>query len=100
METPTDSQASAESADRVIPAGTQTLVRGLAMLAEDSGTTKSQQLSDWYVAQLAANGMQVQPAGDGLRGDLESIGATMTDEWMKLAGDEGKAIVDGFNAAK
>ena len=46
--------------------------------------------------QLAANGMTVQVAGEQLRGDLEAIGATMTEEWLGIAGDDGKAIVDTF----
>ena len=78
--------------------GTRNVVRGMAMLAERAGTAKAQQLSDWYVAQLAANGMKVQAAGDRLRGDLEGIGATMTEEWLSNAGDEGKAIVDAFRS--
>lgn len=78
--------------------GTRNVVRGMAMLAERAGTAKAQQLSDWYVAQLAANGMRVQAAGDRLRGDLEGIGATMTEEWLSKAGDEGKAIVDAFRS--
>ena len=78
--------------------GTRNIVRGMAMLAERAGTAKARQLSDWYVAQLAANGMKVQAAGDRLRGDLERIGATMTGEWLSKAGDEGKAIVDAFSS--
>ena len=77
---------------------TRNIVRGMAMLAERAGAAKAQQLSDWYVAQLAANGMTVQAAGEQLRGDLEAIGATMTDEWLSAAGDAGKAIVDAFTS--
>ena len=75
---------------------TRNIVRGMAMLAERAGTAKAQQLTDWYVAQLAVNGMSVQVAGEQLRGDLEAIGITMTEEWLSVAGDEGKAIVDAF----
>ena len=77
---------------------TRNIVKGIAMLAEKAGTTKSQQLSDWYLSQLAANGMKVQPAGPQLRADLEKIGAVMTSEWLKKAGAEGKAIVDAYKA--
>ena len=77
---------------------TRNIVKGLAMLAEKAGTTKSQQLTDWYMAQLAANGMTVQPAGDKLHGELEQIGATMTEEWLANAGDAGKSIVDSYKA--
>ena len=85
-----------EDAWDALDEGTRNVVRGMAMLAERAGTAKAQQLSDWYVAQLAANGMKVQTAGDQLRGDLEGIGATMTEEWLSNAGDDGKAIVDAF----
>ena len=76
---------------------TRNVVRGLARLAERAGTAEARQLADWYTAQLAANGMQVQPAGEALRGGLEGIGATMTEEWLSVAGGEGKAIVDAFS---
>ena len=72
------------------------ILRGMAMLAERAGTAKARQLSDWYVAQLAANGMTVQAAGTQLRGDLERIGDTMTEEWLSAAGSEGKVIIDAF----
>jgi len=32
--------------------------------------------------------------------ELKEIGVTMTNEWLEAAGDEGKAIVDAFNASK
>ncbi len=78
----------------------QNIVKGMAMLAERAGTTESKQLTDWYMNQLSANGMKVQPAGDKLRGDLQKIGATMTEEWLGLTGDEGKKIVDAFKSAQ
>ena len=78
--------------------GTRNIIMGMALLAERAGTAKAQQLSDWYIAQLAANGMTVQVAGPQLRSDLEQIGATMTEEWLEKAGEDGKAIVDAFNS--
>ena len=76
---------------------TRHVVRGLSLLAERAGTAEARQLSDWYTARLAANGMQVQAPGDALRGELERIGATMTEEWLSRAGSDGKAIVDAFS---
>lgn len=76
--------------------GTQNIVKALAMLAEKAGTAKANQLADWYIAQLGANGMATGPAGDQLRGELETIGATMTDEWKEAAGDAGAAILDAY----
>lgn len=79
---------------------TQNVVKALANLAELAGTARSQQLSGWYVGQLGANGMKIQTATGQLRSDLESIGATMTEEWLAKAGGEGKAIVDSFKSMK
>ena len=79
---------------------TQNIVKGVAMLAERAGTAKSEQLMNWYLAQLAANGMKVQPAGKKLTTELKEIGAVMTASWLKKAGPDGAAIVDAFKAAK
>lgn len=77
---------------------TQNIVKGVAMMAEAAGTARSEQLMSWYVTQLAANGMQVQPAGQQLSADLQQVGAIMTESWLQQAGSEGKAIVDSFKA--
>lgn len=75
---------------------TQNIVNALAMLAEKAGTAKANQLADWYITQLAANGMTTGPAGDALQADLEAIGVTMTDEWKAAAGEDGAAILDAY----
>ncbi len=89
-----------KSAWNALDEGTRNIVKGLAMLAERAGTAKSEQLANWYLAQLAANGMKVQPPGDQLKADLTRIGADMTKEWLDKAGADGKAIVDSYKAMK
>ena len=76
---------------------TRNIVKGMAMLAERAGSAKAQQLADWYLTQLAANGMKVQPAGAQLKQDLQSIGKTMSAEWSKKAGAKGKTIIDAYS---
>jgi TRAP-type C4-dicarboxylate transport system substrate-binding protein len=66
--------------------------------AEARGTAKSEELNDWYKAQMVENGMTVEPAGEQLRADLEEIGAIMTDEWLATAGDGGKAVIDDYRS--
>ena len=66
--------------------------------AEARGTAKSEELNDWYKAQLIENGMTVEPAGDQLRADLEAIGATMTEEWLATAGESGTAVIDAYRS--
>ena len=77
---------------------TRNVVTACANLAERTGTLDSQRLNDWYKAQLQANGMIVEPAGDQLRTDLEAIGETMTGEWLDAAGDAGRAVIDAYKA--
>ncbi len=72
------------------------IVTTAAANAEKAGWAKAEELSDWYAKELAKNGMEVGPAGDQLSGDFKTIGATMTDEWLKRAGDGGKAVVDAY----
>ena len=79
---------------------TQNIIMGVAQMAEAAGTARSEQLSGWYLTQLAANGMTVQVAKGQLRADLERIGKTMSDEWMANAGPVGKKIIDAFKAEK
>lgn len=76
------------------------IVRGCAELAEYAGTWRAVEYTKFTLNGLQAGGMTVGPAGDKLTGELKEVGATMTDEWMKTAGAEGKAIVDAFKAMK
>ncbi|MGF1639820.1 MAG: TRAP transporter substrate-binding protein [Rhodospirillales bacterium] len=79
---------------------TRNIVRGIALVAERAGTARAQQLTGWYVSQLALNGMTVREAEGQLRADLETIGDVMAGEWVATAGTDGKAIVERFKAAK
>ena len=66
--------------------------------AEAAGTAKSQELTSQYLKTLAENGMTVSGPSDQLKSDLKGFGAIMTEEWIKAAGDKGKAIVDAYKA--
>ena len=78
----------------------QDIITGVAAMAEAAGTARSEQLSGWYLTQLAENGMTVTPAKGQFRSELETIGKTMSDEWMVSAGAVGKKIIDGFKSEK
>jgi len=78
----------------------QDIIMGVAAMAEAAGTARSEQLSGWYLTQLAENGMTVTPAKGQFRSELETIGKTMSDEWMVSAGAVGKKIIDGFKSEK
>lgn len=67
-----------------------------AAAAEQRGWKASEEKDAEFVKELAAKGMKVGATPDALRKELVAIGETMTDEWLKTAGDEGKAIVTAF----
>ncbi len=79
-----------------LDAETQGVIRGAAAMAEQAGWAKAQELSSWYAEQLAANGMTVEGPSPQLKADFESIGETMTKEWLERAGDSGKAVVESY----
>ena len=64
--------------------------------AEARGWKTSQEKTKWYLEQLTKNGMSVQPPSSQLASDFKKIGQTMTEEWLKAAGSDGKAIVDAY----
>ncbi|MEO1491970.1 MAG: TRAP transporter substrate-binding protein [Pseudomonadota bacterium] len=73
-------------------------IRGCAELAEYAGHWRAVQYTDFTLNGLRAGGMTVQPAGEGLVGELNEIGATMAAEWKEAAGETGAAIVDAFKS--
>lgn len=81
-----------------LPEASRAALDSCAAKAAASGAAESERLAGWYLEQLAANGMKVQPPGDQLAADLAAIGATMTEEWVARAGEDGKAIVDAYRA--
>jgi TRAP-type C4-dicarboxylate transport system substrate-binding protein len=74
----------------------QDAVRKAAADAESRGWKVSEEKTAWYMAELKKNGMNVQPPSAQLKADFQKIGATMTEEWLKSAGADGKAIVEAF----
>ena len=45
---------------------------------------------------LKSNGMTVAAPSAALKGDLQKVGATMLQEWLSKAGEDGQQIVNGF----
>ncbi len=76
----------------------QNVIRACAALAEYAGNWRSKEYTGFTLQGLRDGGMTVGPASDQMVGELKEIGVTMTNEWLEAAGDQGKAIVDAFNA--
>jgi len=75
---------------------TQDAVLKAAAAAEERGWASSIEKSKWYIEQLKAKGMKVEPPSAELRAGFEKIGAQLTADWLKKAGPEGQAIVEAF----
>jgi TRAP-type C4-dicarboxylate transport system substrate-binding protein len=74
----------------------QDAVRKAAADAEARGWKTSEEKAKWYLDQLKSNGMTVAAPSAQLKADFQKVGATMTEEWLKTAGPDGKAIVDAY----
>jgi TRAP-type C4-dicarboxylate transport system substrate-binding protein len=78
---------------------TKAVMEDCAAAAKAEGLQRSKDYTQFTLDGLAEGGMTVAPASDTLVGELQAIGATLTEEWLAEAGDEGKAIVDAYKAA-
>ena len=76
---------------------TQEALLKAASTAESRGWAVSEQKDSEFVKELAAKGMKVAAPSDALRKELMAIGESMTADWLKTAGADGKAVVDAFN---
>jgi TRAP-type C4-dicarboxylate transport system substrate-binding protein len=74
----------------------QQAFRDCAAKAEVEGTARSKELAGWYIEQLKAKGMTIEPPSPELKADLARIGEIMTNDWLAKAGQDGKAIVEAF----
>lgn len=85
-------QKALESLDRP----TQEILLKAAAAAEIRGWKTSEERTKWHMEQLAARGMKIMAPGEQLKADLAKIGDTMTADWVKAVGADGKAIIDAF----
>ncbi|MEZ5786689.1 MAG: TRAP transporter substrate-binding protein [Xanthobacteraceae bacterium] len=75
---------------------TQEAVLKAAATAEERGWKSWEEKTKWYLNQLAAKGMKVQPPGPELKAGLKKVGDELTADWVKKAGPEGQAIIDQY----
>lgn len=76
----------------------QEAVLKAAAEAEARGWRVSEEKDAEYMRELAIKGMKIDTTSEGLKKELKVLGDRMTADWLKLAGDEGKAIIDAFNS--
>jgi TRAP-type transport system periplasmic protein len=76
--------------------GLQAQLLQVAAAAEKRGWKVSEDKDEEYVKELAAKGMKVDKSNSKLKAEFESIGTRMSAEWLKAAGDDGKAVLDAY----
>ncbi|MEZ5657539.1 MAG: TRAP transporter substrate-binding protein [Burkholderiaceae bacterium] len=79
-----------------LDAGAKSALMDCGKKAAAAGLAKAKELTDFYLKGLAEGGMKVQAPSATLKKELQGFGETMTAEWLKSAGAEGKAIVDAY----
>lgn len=67
-----------------------------AATAETRGWKMWEDKSGWYLDQLKAHGMKVAPPSPKLKEGLAKVGETLTADWLKKAGADGKAVIDAY----
>lgn len=75
---------------------TQEAIRKAAATAEARGWKAWEEKSTWYLDQLKAKGMKVQPPSAELKSGFMKIGEQLTVDWLKKAGADGQALVDAY----
>lgn len=83
-----------------LDAATQQAVRKAAADAEQRGWQRSREVTAQSIEKLKAEGMQVLEPSPQLKSDLAKVGETMQAEWLKKAGEPGKALLDAYKAAQ
>jgi TRAP-type C4-dicarboxylate transport system substrate-binding protein len=81
--------------DALDPATKEAVLKAAAA-AEERGWALSERLDGEYVRDLGVKGMSISPVSAAVKKELEAVGATMTAEWLKSAGPEGKLILDAY----
>ncbi len=68
--------------------------------AEKRGWALSKEKTQWYLDNLAKNGMEIVKPSPELMQGLDKVGATMLSEWIQKAGPDGQKVIDTFRANK
>jgi TRAP-type transport system periplasmic protein len=81
--------------DALDPASRSALLKVAADI-EKRGWDLSKKVTTDTTAALKANGMTVAAPSPALKAELQKVGATMLDEWLKKTGPEGQQTINAF----
>jgi TRAP-type C4-dicarboxylate transport system substrate-binding protein len=75
---------------------TQEAILKASAAAEARGWKVWEEKSGWYLGELKTKGMKVQAPGPALKDGFKKVGDQLTEDWLKKAGADGKALVDAY----
>jgi TRAP-type C4-dicarboxylate transport system substrate-binding protein len=75
---------------------TQEAILKAAAAAEPRGWKMWQDKAQWYLDQLAAKGMKVQPPSPALKSGFQKVGDQLAQDWLKKSGTDGQAIIEAY----
>ncbi len=75
---------------------TQDAILKAAAAAEPRGWKMWQDKAQWYLDQLAAKGMKVQPPSPALKSGFQKVGEQLAQDWLKKSGADGQAIIEAY----
>jgi TRAP-type C4-dicarboxylate transport system substrate-binding protein len=75
---------------------TQEAILKAAATAEARGWKAWEDKTNWYLDQLKAKGMTVEPPSPALKAGFQKLGEQLTADWLKKSGADGQALVDAY----
>ncbi|MGL5446848.1 MAG: TRAP transporter substrate-binding protein [Rhabdaerophilum sp.] len=75
---------------------TQDAILKAAADAETRGWRIAEEKTAWFMKELGAKGMKIQPPSAGFREGLLKVGSQLTADWMKRSGTEGTELISAF----
>jgi TRAP-type C4-dicarboxylate transport system substrate-binding protein len=75
---------------------TQDAILKAAATAEARGWKAWEEKANWYLDQLKAKGMAVEPPSPALKAGFQKIGEQLTADWLKKTGADGQALIDAY----
>lgn len=79
-----------------LPADQRQAVMDAGMKAEARGWQMGRELTAKLTQTLASKGIAVHPVPPAMAPELNKIGQTMADEWLKKAGTDGAKVLDAY----
>lgn len=85
-----------KAAFAALPKDQQDAILKAAAEGEARGWKIAEEKAVWYIKELKAKGMTVEPPSAAFAADLKKFGEDLTATWLKKAGDAGKAVLDAY----